>query len=658
MAFMRSVRVRFSLLALGCGAVLALVLLGRGGRDGAAGGPASAGQERGAPARGTLPPVSGRMQATSPREVAETEPGELPPEPEEEPPPPSPEGIVLRGTVRWADDGAPVPGLRLVCRGAGPTRFAVVSDRTGSFESEPVLEPGRLRLWPMGEPPREEGTIRHPKGLRLDRGIFLVPGDASTFEVELRIPRPPMRLAVEVRDRTDAPVEGAEVTLEIVARPDAELGGAGRVESPEHDIWTHTTDETGHAAFAVYALDSIGGLGLFAQHGDPDGSGPVLASDHRVLDLAGRVGGQVEERLILDEAAGLRVRVLDGNGAPVAGLWTHLEVGAEPLFAWLPEGASTNAEGEQHFGGLPPRSYVVAVSTASGWIRRRVELERGVERVLELVLGENGVPRLAVSGVVLDENGAPLPRARVTALYERPPGRGNSRVSRVTDGQGRFEFHAAPCAGVTVLLDGGLHGDEFTPASLTASFGERDLVFRRTRHVVRRTLDLELVDAVTGERLERALVITTRSPGTPEYEFVSAAGGLSTVLVGAHPDVRLWIDAPGYRRRSVAVLELLRSDEREGLHRVEVEPGLLRSIAVFHEAEDGTTVEGLAAAEVWDGARLLGKTDREGRFTLDLPYWPEGPLRVEAPGHRSASWLPADDIGDPGPWEIRLVRME
>jgi len=570
-------------------------------------------------------------------------------------PPAPPDGIALQGTVRWADDGEPLADLRLVANGAGAVRFAVVSDGSGRFASEPVLGSGRLRLW-IAEPREPAPGARPPAGLRLEQEAFLVPGDAPRFEVDLRVRRPALRLDVDVRDRGDAPVAGAEVSLEIVARPDPASPGAGRSASPEHDVWRRATDAAGHVAFALYDVESIQTLGLFAASRDPEGR--ALASEHLVLEPPGGLGPVLTERLTLDEGARLRVRVLDEARNPIAGMWVWLEVGDEPLFAWLPDGGATGAEGELLLEGLPPRSYVVATGNDSGAVRRRVELARGVESELELVLGQDLAPRLAAAGRVLDESGAPLPRSLVTALVERSTGGPPLRVTRSTDARGRFELHAAVGPRVTVLLDGDLQGDEYAPRSLAVPFGTRDLEFRRITRLPRHELDLELVDAATGERLEYALVLTERAPGTPEYEFVGVVGGLTTLVVSEHPDVRLRVDAVGHRSRALVPARLFDPEGERRLHRIELEPGLRCGLLVVSGSPGDAPGTPLPGAAVRDGARLLGLTDGAGRLEVDTAVWPSGPLRIEAPGHRASSWSPSDGLGEPGPIVIELMRGE
>ena len=79
--------------------------------------------------------------------------------------------------------------------------------------------------------------------------------------------------------------------------------------------------------------------------------------------------------------------------------------------------------------------------------------------------------------------------------------------------------------------------------------------------------------------------------------------------VGLDPDVRLLVDAPGYRRRPIAPLELLREGGSRRLHRVELEREGVRSYRIlaptewnFHPA--GAAAQGLIHLPAQDTAVL------------------------------------------------------
>ena len=555
---------------------------------------------------------------------------------------PTTEGALLRGSLRWSDDGAPVPHLRLVVHGADGVRFALVSGESGELASDVRLAPGRLRFLLLGEAPVPAGFERYPRGLRLLRESFVVPERVEDFDVELVLERPTRRLLAEVRDGFGQPVDEASVSLESVR--DA---GAGA----EHDLWTQSTDAQGIAAFALYELEQTHALGLIAAKEDAQGTQQV--SDLHALALPLPPNGDARAVLVLDAAARLLVRTIDEAGAPVPDQWVWLGVGDAPLFAWLPEGDVTDAAGELRFDALPPGTYEVSASPGPGRVGEEVELTRGTEQVLELVI-PIGAPRLAVSGVVLDEEGAPLPLALVSVAYGERVGPGETHSARMTDDEGRFEFQAAPCDGLTVLLDGGLQGDEFSPASAEAAFGETGLVFRRTHRHEQRRLHLSIVSARTQEPVERAMVLTVRTPGTEGYEFRAASDGLLSLSVSEHPDVRLLIDAAGHRRKTLSLAELTRSELIEGVYRVGLEEGVLQTIEIHGEPQGAGDDTRLRAAELWEGSRRLGVADEEGRLTLDLPYWPSAPLRVVAAGHAAGEWSPSDGFGEPGPAQLWL----
>ncbi len=362
-----------------------------------------------------------------------------------------PGGVALRGVVCW-ESGEAVSWLRLVVHGDGGRRFAVDSDKEGRFESEALLGPGQLRIWLLGDGARPEGVAAHARGLKLVQKDFLVPEGVEEFVVELVLERPDQVLHVDVVDRQGQAVEGAKVSFEVLM----ERVGGGE----EHDVRAQTTDGGGRAEFALYGVAELRGVVLFATVPGVDGG--VRVSEAHKLELPLPLDRDSSVRLVVDQAAVLLVRTVDEFKTPIQGCRVWLDVGRDPLFAWLPGEGETDSDGESRLEGLPGRSFRVNADSGSGRVRESIEVHRGEPLEVELEL-KGAAPRLAVSGVVLDEEGRPLPKVSVSVIFPSRETSAGRRSSRVTDGEGRFEFSFPPCGELTVILDGGLRATALRP---------------------------------------------------------------------------------------------------------------------------------------------------------------------------------------------------
>jgi len=556
-----------------------------------------------------------------------------------------PTGLVVRGTVRFADDDTPAGGVRFQLRCPGGT-LDVRADDQGRFRSEPRASPGIAQL--VHRPSDPAGD--YPTLLRFSPASVSLPASGGEeVAIELRLERPEAELPVRVLRLGGRSAAGATVELQLrhELRP-------GELTSRFTPI---RTDEGGRARFALYDLELLRAAGLIARLVSTDGTGAPerLVSSYLVLDpstWSGPRPGEVE--LVLEAAASLLVHARDESGADVPDerLWIQPE-GPLPQLS-IAGVETTDAAGRALFEGLPAGSYSVHRGTGPGQNPVRTELGTGERVELELVLPLQA-ERLAVAGRVVDEAGAPLADVSIRAHYGPREGPGDTTAAVTTDPQGRFELHAPPCNGVTLRSDEDIFGDEFVPALVEVPFGTTDVLFTRVRSIERRQIEFEIVDAATAERLDEALVMTYRAPNLGEYSFHRATGGLASPLCSLHPATTLVIELAGYRRATVRLEDLLAHEPVDGLRRIALDRGLLRRLRVegLDPAGEQAPVSG---ALIRLGDRILGTTDARGEVQLDLYRWPEGPLTVEAAGFLPASWEPADGFADLEPGYVWLQR--
>ncbi|MFG0318211.1 MAG: carboxypeptidase regulatory-like domain-containing protein [Planctomycetota bacterium JB042] len=172
--------------------------------------------------------------------------------------------------------------------------------------------------------------------------------------------------------------------------------------------------------------------------------------------------GEAEDAdgVVVRLAAGgsVRGRVVDAEGAPVAGVTAHLlppdfdasSPVAEVLVLepHLGRSARTDGDGRFELAHVAAGRYGVRLLGADGGAGfvPGIDVEEGeVADVGDVELA--GAGRL--SGVALDVDGRPLPRARVIAVSEGTA----SRRSRLTDSEGRFDLGPVPAGAYVVHVE-------------------------------------------------------------------------------------------------------------------------------------------------------------------------------------------------------------
>jgi len=552
-------------------------------------------------------------------------------------------GFAVAGQVRFDDDDSPAAGASFVIRHPAG-RVIVQADPEGRFRTEAVVAAGVAQL--AHRPTGSAGE--YPLRLRFarpTRSLQEEPGGA--VELTLRLQRPEGVLTVRVVHLDGRPAAGARV--------EAELRREVRPDEYQHSMDAAVTGEQGEARFSLFDLDLIRAAGLLASlAADGQDRGRSLVSSFHTIDPP-RLREQLSETvvLVLDAAGGLLVRVRDGDGLPAPGENVVAALAGFMLSDIAGEFKPTDQAGEVRFDDLPAGSYRVYIPSGPGTETSEAVVEPG--RVTEVGLSLPARAKgLAAAGKVVDEQGAPLAGVMLHARFS-PRDIGELSGSAMTDADGRFVIRAEPCLRVTVRSDRDVFSHEYEPVSLEVPYGTDDLLFTRARAVETQKVQFEILDALSGERLEGALVMTYRAPNRGNYAFHRADDGLASPSCPLHPGTTLVIDLAGFRRQTMLLSELLTQEPADGLRSVRMTRGLLRRIAV--EGFDAADAQGpVAGASVYDGGRLVGRTDAAGELLLDLFTWPEAELRVEAPGYLPADWPPNDSFAELEPAYVWLER--
>ncbi|MEM1448558.1 MAG: hypothetical protein AAGI22_05565 [Planctomycetota bacterium] len=533
--------------------------------------------------------------------------------------------VALRGWVRRAEDKTPAAGMELAVRFGGDA-ILVRTNEKGLYRTDEVVPPGVVEFWHSSS----GSSGKYPAQLRLEPRQLTVPdGAESPVEHDMKLVSPDVWVDVEVVRQGNRPAEGATVTLERFA-PDR--GG-----QRQHRIQRATSDANGRARLAVY--DDFGTRAVVLVARLEEGPRMLVSPPRRFENSLRSIWSSSPWRLVLDKEAVIDVRVATRGGTPVRDEPVAVDDGTD-LTWWTGPRIVTDERGEARFTGLPAGTYRVRLLEEPEVPADAVTLVAGGRGEADFTAPEND-QQLAASGRLVDEDGAPLPERSVTVRCVET----GETVWAATDASGEFEAYAAPCATVRVSASRGVYADVFEPDELEASFGATDLVLRRTRDVANEEVLFDVVNARTGALVPDVLVLTYRAPRTGDVAFHRARDGRAGPRCPIDPSTTLVVGAPGYRRTSLTLEDLL---ERDDPVRVLLEPGALRTLLV--RDADGAPIAG---ARVLDAGRLLGSTDGEGRFVVDLVEALEGPLSI-AYEALEAHWNPGDGAADVGPAVVVL----
>jgi protocatechuate 3,4-dioxygenase beta subunit len=394
-------------------------------------------------------------------------------------------GAALSGTVRVATTGDPITGARVAATVGRPLPWvpeagAVVSqtDSDGRFRMTGlppggkdlrVVAPGyRLARQASAEAVGEvrvllarggasiEGAIVDPEGYAVEDALVRAEPDQGEAPAAVRSDAAgrfvlaslePGRYTIVARAEGFAPTlahdielaEGRTARVPLRLWPGAAVTGrlvAGRGEPA-----------TGTASFAQLDGSPVpwSVLGLLTDAADAGGRFRIAAvpSGTHLLEVQGeghaplqrdvRVGGRDVEvdlgDIPLREGPGIRGWVRNPDGQPIAGARVRA-FEARPLSTAQMGDVHTDADGGFELEGLEPGTYRLVVS-AEGHARALQQATAGTEAIVVLS------PAAAISGLVLDESGDPVPSCEVVAWPSAGSGASGDTAS---DGRGRFRI--------------------------------------------------------------------------------------------------------------------------------------------------------------------------------------------------------------------------
>ncbi len=550
-------------------------------------------------------------------------------------------GLVIHGTVRFSGDRALAGGAEfLLDHGSELTR--VKADANGAFRIDQGVRAGVVE---MRHRPSAPGGA-YPMRLVFEPASVVIAGAAGDeVTLDLTLLRPAAILTVDVVHVDGSAAAGATVEFEQVIE--------GAPGSRSHSLDSATTSKKGRASFALYHPDETRVAGLIARLETGSGAS-ILTSALTRLDVPFHLAALDEpQRLTLAEAGSIVVRVADANDRPSPGQRIIVQPNPDDLQWWTGANPVTDENGEATIHGLPPGAYTVSIFRGVGLPREDVTVDAGQRHDVAFVLPVTSVA-LAVSGRVVDEQGEGLSGVTLSARMGPTEGPATSSASCSTDEDGYFSVDAEPTETVSITPSRGVFADLYGPRDQVVPFGATDLLFERVGTTALENVDFEIVDARTGELIPGALVMTYRAPDLGDYAFHRAADGRATPRCPVHSATTLVIEASGYRRATVPLADLLEDPPDGNVHRVALDPGLLRTVRVEIDAGTGDTTRA-HGARISDGSRLLGVTDAQGEFVVDVFTWPEAGLMIEADGCEPQTWDPADSFADLEPAWIELT---
>lgn len=505
----------------------------------------------------------------------------------------------IRGAVR-DPDGRAIPSARVqLTPGRAPFADEIPVDAGGRFS--------------LALPPTPAGSVATTLAVTADGFVTwqqsLAPTATTAVDLEVTLRRAATARGV-VRTADGRPVPGAQVAL---YRPGAGATLPDRADDPPIDVATTGPDgsfELLHAPAGHYALAALN-------------HGPEPRAD---LDLP-----DAHVRLTLAPGGDLRGAVLESDGRET--LRTLITLTAEGSEREARLQTTTDLHGVFQIDDLPAGHYRLSALALDGSLRDAhadVEVVAGRRQDVRLHFPAG----LAITGLVRDEAGRPVPRIEVRAMP--PLKRMETReAADATDGpgathtddQGRFFIRdLRPGTYLVTAARRSANGRLLAQQVASATTGTRDLA-----------ITFPAVVEVRGR------VVGAAGMPVPTFhvngELQQDAAGVFSVALPARPGASVTVAAPEIGERT---LELGDLTGKTVLTLPDVVLNRGRTLRGQVLAVEGRTP--VPAAMLSAGARsAVATTDAAGRFLLDNA--PDAPfaLRVSAPGYAEATVPVAPD---------------
>lgn len=302
--------------------------------------------------------------------------------------------VEITGRVVRKETGVENVQMNVFAPGSQPVSTTTAAD--GSFTLS-GLAPGPVQVMILSEFTREQRSL-----------------DAPARDVVIELP-PGGRVTGRLIDKSS----GKPIS-EFQAGVSLSRSGGGRVFVMPPQLESFTSDD------GTFTLEHVP-AGAMTIVGEAPG---YASARSNVTVEEGKTIENVE--LALEPAVRLVGRVTGPTGAPLADVRIRSvpTTSTGPTFGFAGDSVSTNAAGEYSFAGLPSGEAAFAFEHEAYASARKTVTLSGRETRLDVQLA----PGLAVRGMVVDENGAPVAEAEVEAI-----GAGNFDRVRTNAG-GEFEF--------------------------------------------------------------------------------------------------------------------------------------------------------------------------------------------------------------------------
>jgi hypothetical protein len=362
---------------------------------------------------------------------------------------------------------------------------------------------------------------------------------------------------------------------------------------------------------------------------------PPLAAEPHTIDLL--------------PTGSILVHVKDRAGGAVPGISVEAKaLCSVPIAALAP--ARSNANGELRFDHIPAGAYVVEAigPRAIPGLHASVRTGNDFSVDAELTI-ESSARELAVSGVVVDEHGAPL--GDVSVQCRTLPDGASETIHVTTDGKFEFVSTRSEMVDVSLVRDILFDLDEFEPARVEVPFGSTNVSFRRVRVLPRLSVIVHLIDADDRHALVDGSAMVC--PRTRHGSSDSTTGQLLHVFCKLRPDWIYILRAPGHRSRVGSLEELQQMGGTQDVVRpastpldvlraarpveITLEKGFEEEFAV----RDAQSAEPIAGVILSTSAGAFGTTDAQGFVTARGPTWPHS-IKFEHQGYVAVELDPSD----------------